>query len=209
MVDSGTAAVSPQDVFVLDNALGYALNQDGTAQFSLRYNPNDPNSFSIAYGVVTFAGVLSGLHAQDFFAHVGTIDPALFTGPDAGFTQVNLQYLGLNNSMLFLIGDVSNSEFENGLAQAARTTPGALYLPLDRNGNPTTATGGAAFPGNDWVAFPGGDGYLSNLGNPSTQLLSELNSLRQEHLQAVANLLSAIDSGNVGNYLNFQFRCPQ
>ena len=209
MVDSGPVAVNPADVFALDNALGYALNQDGTAQFSLRYNPSDPNSFSIAYGVVTFAGALTGEQAQKFFNYLGTIDPALWTGTDAGFTQVNLQYFGLNDSMLFLIGDVSTTEFENGLSEAARTTPHATYSPLGKNGKPTTATGGAAFPGNDWVASPNGAGYLSNLVNPSPQLLSALARLRQQHLQAVANLLNAINKGNVSFYLNDQFKCPQ
>ncbi len=209
MVDSGPVAVSPADVFVLDNALGYALNQDGTAQFSLRYNPHDPNDFSIAYGVVTFGGALTGEHAQQFFNYLGTIDPALWTGTDAGFTQVNLQYFGQNDSMLFLIGDVSTMEFENGLYQAAKTTPGATYSPLLKNGKPTTATAGAAFPGNDWVASPKGEGYLSNLVNPSPQLLSGLAHLRQQHLQAVSNLLSAINTGNVTHYLNNQFKCPQ
>jgi hypothetical protein len=209
MVDSGPVAVNPEDVFVLDNALGYALNQDGTAQFSLRYNPNDPNSFSIAYGVVTFGGALTGEQAQRFFNYLGTIDAALWTGTDAGFTQVNLQYFGLNDSMLFLIGDVSTTEFENGLSEAARTTPDAAYSPLGKNGKPTTATGGAAFPGNDWATTPNGEGYLSNLVNPSPQLLSELARLRQQHLEAVASLLSAINSGNVSFYLNYQFKCPQ
>jgi hypothetical protein len=208
MVDSGPFPVIPQDVFVLDNVLGYALNQGGTAQFSLRYNPNDPNSFSIAYGVVTFGGALTGEQAQKFFNYLGTIDPALWTGADAGFTQVNLQYFGPNDSMLFLIGDVSTTEFENGLSEAARTTPNATYSPIGRNG-PTTATGGAAFPGNDWVASPNGEGYLSNLVNPSPQLLSALARLRQQHLQAVANLLNAINKGNVSFYLNDQFQCPQ
>jgi hypothetical protein len=40
------------------------------------------------------------------------------------------------------------------------------------------------------------------------QLLNELAALRQKHLQAVADLLQAINSGNVGHYLGDQFKCP-
>ncbi|HZU25806.1 MAG TPA: hypothetical protein VFA04_09795 [Bryobacteraceae bacterium] len=207
MIDTGPLAVSPADVFVLDNALGYALNQDGTAQFSLRYNPRDPNDFSIQYAIVTFEGFLSGEQAQDFFQYVGTIDPALFSGSDAGFTQIPVHVFGPENSMLFLIGDVSTSEFETGLYKAAITTPWARYFPLDKNGHPTVATAGAAFPGNDWSAFPDGGQYLAALPN-SPRLLAQLAAIRQQHLRAVSNLLTAISKGNVYDYLHNRFRCP-
>jgi hypothetical protein len=208
MLDSGPVAVSQSDVWVLDNALGYALNQGGTAQFSLKYNPNNPNDFANAYAVVTFQGSLTGEHAGAFFNYLGTIDPALYTGTDAGFTQINLHPFEPNDSMLFLIGDVSTAEFTTGLFKAASTTPDATYSPLDKNGKPTVATAGAAFPGNDWISFPNGDQYLANLVNPSPQLLSDLAALRTQHLQAVTNLLRAINKGNVSHYLNDQFTCP-
>ena len=76
-------------------------------------------------------------------------------------------------------------------------------------GAPTTAKAGIAFPENDWLLYPAGDQYLANLGNPSQKLLDELAALRQQHLRAVADLLSAIDKGNVSNYLNHQFKCPK
>jgi len=110
--------------------------------------------------------------------------------------------------MLFLIGDVPTSEFINGLFEAAITTPGATYWPIGWSG-PTVATAGAAFPGNDWIASPGGEGYLENLVNPSPQLLRALAALRQRHLHAVAALLLAIKSGNVTAYLGNQFTCPR
>jgi hypothetical protein len=207
LVDSGPFAASQSDIFVLDNALGYALNQDGTAQFSLRYNPNNPYDFSNVYAVVTFSGNLTGEDAQHFFNYLGTIDANLWTGTDAGFTQVPLNFFGPGNSMLFLIGDVSTSEFETGLYKAAATTRGALYSPLDNHGNPTVATAGAAFPGNDWSAYPNGNQYLVNVPN-SPRLLSELAALRQTHLDAVSNLLAAIAKGDVQDYLNSRFRCP-
>ena len=50
--DSGPDAVSEADVDVLDNALGYVLNQGGTAHFS----PDNAKAyfFSLDYAVVTF-----------------------------------------------------------------------------------------------------------------------------------------------------------
>ena len=211
--DSGPVGASAADIFVLDNVLGYALNQGGTAQFGLQYNPNNPDEFSNQYAVVTFAGALTGEHAGEFFNYLGMIDPALWTGTDAGFTQINFSNSPVNNymlndSMLFLIGDVTTPEFITGLFKAAITTPGAAYWPIGRNG-PTVATAGAAFPGNDWIAYPGGDQYLSNLVKPSPRLLRDLAALRMQHLQAVANLLNAIKQGNVSQYLDKEFRCPQ
>ena len=206
MVDSGPGAVSQSDVFVLDNALGYALNQDGTAQFSLRYDPSNPYDFSSPYAVVTFAGNLSGEEAQSFFQYLGHIDVNLYTGANAGFTQVPLNPFRPDNSMLFLIGNVSISEFETGLYKAATSTPDASYSPVDR-GRPTVATAGAAFPGNDWSAYPAGNQYLVNLPN-SPRLLNQLAGLRQTHLRAVSNLLAAIAQGDVDDYLRNRFRCP-
>jgi len=212
--DSSPAAASASDIFVLDNALGYALNQGGTAQFSLPFSTKNPFVFALDYAVVTFGGFLSGVQAQQFFNHVGTIDPELWSGTDAGFTQVNLSNNPVNNyllddSMLFLIGAVPKQEFIQGLYAATTTTPNAGYSPLAKNGNPATAKAGAAFPGNDWIAFPNGDGYLTNIPNASPELLSALAAVRQQHLQAVSNLLNAIDKGNVAIYLNNQFKCPR
>ena len=212
--NSGSMAASASDIFVLDNALGYVQNQGGTVQFSLPFNSENPFESALDYGVVTFGGTLTGLHAKQFFDYLGTIDPKLWSGAGAGFTQVNISnspvmnYLN-NNSMLFLIGEVPLHEFTQGLSTAASTYPNAKYSPIASNGNLTTAKAGAAFPGNDWIAFPGGEGYLKNLGQPSQQVLSALAVLRQQHLHAVANLLNAIDMGNVTQYLNSGFKCPQ
>ena len=205
--DSGPAAASASDIFVLDNALGYVLNQGGTAQFGLSYNPSNPYTFPLAYAIVTFQGYLTGEEALKFFIYLGTIDAALWSGTNAGFTQIALKTFGLSNSMLFLIGNVSTNEFTSGIYKAVVTTPGTTYSPLE-NGTPTTATAGAAFPGNDWTSSPGGQGYLSNLLNPSPSLLNELATLRQKHLQAVKDLLQAIKDSNVGRYLSDQFECP-
>jgi hypothetical protein len=204
--DSGPNAVSEADVDVLDNALGYVLNQGGTAHFS----PDNAKAydFSLDYAVVTFAGTLSGVQAKGFFDYLGTIDPALWSGRFAGFTQIDFQGSPTNNSMLFLKPAATKQRFITGLSTAASTTPGATYVTLNNNNQPTTAQAGIAFPGNDWVAFPNGDQYLAKLGNPSQQLLNQLAALRQRHLQAVADLLDAIEKGKVNLYLNHRFKCP-
>jgi hypothetical protein len=56
--DSGAGAASMTDVNVLDNALGYVLNQGGTAHFS----PDNFKAYAFAldYAVVTFSGSLTG-----------------------------------------------------------------------------------------------------------------------------------------------------
>jgi hypothetical protein len=141
--DPGPAAASAVDIFVLDNALGYALNQGGTAQFGLSYDPTNPYTSPLAYAVVTFQGYLTGEEAQKFFNYLGTIDKKLWSGKNAGLTQIALKDFGLSNSMLFLIGNVSTSEFTSGIYRAVATTPGTTYSPL-QNGTPTTATAGAA-----------------------------------------------------------------
>lgn len=41
MQDSGPGAASASDIFV-DNILGYALNQGGTAQFTIPFNAQNP-----------------------------------------------------------------------------------------------------------------------------------------------------------------------
>jgi hypothetical protein len=110
--------------------------------------------------------------------------------------------------MLFLQPATSKHRFISGLFAAANMSQGATYVTLKKNGQLTTERAGVAFPGNDWIAFPRGDQYLAKLGNASPQLLAALASLRQQHLQAVADLVAAIEAGTVGAYLGNQFTCP-
>jgi hypothetical protein len=203
--DSGLNGVSAADVNVLSNALGYVLSQGGTAHFS----PDNDKAydFPLDYAVVTFTGTLSGLQAKGFFDFLGTINPALWSGTFAGFTQIDFQGSPTNNSMLFLRPAVTKQVFITGLSTAAGSTAGATYSPLNNNGQPTTGKAGISFPENDWLAFPNGDQYLAKLNNLSPQLLNALADLRQRHLQAVANLVDAIRRNKVSVYLNHQFRC--
>ena len=203
--DSGAGAATASDVNVLDNAMGYVLSQGGTVHFSAD-NPN-AYDFPLDYAVATFPGTLTGIEARQFFKHLGRIDAALFSGPLAGFTQIDFANSPTNNSMLFLQPAVNKRRFVTGLALAVATEPGVRYFPLKPNGLPTTATAGIAFPGNDWVAFPNGDQYLVNIGG-TPQLVNELTVLRQQHLAAVGDLLEAIANNRVEQYLEHRFRCP-
>jgi hypothetical protein len=204
--DSGVDAASAADVDVLDNALGYVLNQGGTAHFS----PDDPKAYDFAldFAVVTFAGVLEGVEAKAFFDFLGTINPDLWSGLFAGFTQIAFQGSPLNNSMLFLKPAASKQKLISGLSAAVSATQGATYVTLNNNGRPTTDKAGIAFPGNDWFEFPDGDQYLSKLGNLSTDALFALAEMREQHLQAVGDLVAAIESGNLSSYLTTGFTCP-
>jgi hypothetical protein len=201
--DSGGAA-SMRDVNVLDNALGYVLNQGGTAHFSA--DNAKAYAFVLDYAVVTFRGTLSGDEARQFFDGLGRIDAALWSGLFAGFTQVDFANSSTNNSMLFLQPAVTKQRFISGLAAAVEAEPRATYFPLTNSGVPTTARAGIAFPGNDWLAFPAGDQYLANIGG-TPELVAELAHLRQ-HLTAVENLLNAILEDRVEAYLKPGFRCP-
>ena len=205
--DSGPDSVSAPDVDVLDNALGYVLNQEGTAHFS----PDNfkAYAFALPYAVVTFPAGLNGLDAKAFFEQLGDIDEALFSGQFAGFTQINFQGSPLNNSMLFLKPAASKNRFIEGLSDAVESsTLDARYFPLKSNDTPTTLRAGIAFPGNDWLTNENGEEYLSRLGNPSPKLLRALAALRKAHLDAVTDLMQAIDGDTLPQYLSLPFACP-
>jgi hypothetical protein len=132
-----------RDVNVLDNALGYVLNQGGTAHFS----PDNAKAYAFVldYAVVTFRGTLSGDEARQFFDGLGTIDAALWSGQFAGFTQIDFGNSLTNNSMLFLQPAVTKQRFISGLGAAVATDPRATYFPLNNNGAPTTARAASPF----------------------------------------------------------------
>jgi hypothetical protein len=149
---------------------------------------------------------LTGEEAHEFFEQVGMIDPALFSGQFAGFTQIDFAGSLTNNSMLFLQPAVSKRRFISGLAEAVDDEPRAEYIPRKNHGAPTTERAGIAFPGNDWLAFPEGDQYLANIGG-SPLLEAELRELQSRHLAAVRELLQAIGNGSVDAFLD-DFSCP-
>ncbi len=191
IVDDGVNAASAGDVETLVNALGFVLSQGGTVHF----DPGDAGAydFPLDYNTITFgAGPPSGDLAQEFFEHVGSIDPALFTGLFAGYTQIGA-------ALLFLQPAVGVQQFIDGLFTASLTFPDVAYAPLDMFGDPTTAPAGVAFRGNDWIADPDGAGYLVNVAqDPDADLgVDNLNDLRAFHLAAVEVLNLLVEEGDL------------
>jgi hypothetical protein len=205
------SVVAPADVATISNILGFVLNQGGTAHFNL----DSPNyyKYQLDYAVISFPHEALSLDgARDFFEFVGTIDPALYTGTFAGFTQIGLPGASSDNSMVFLIPAVRPSEFISGLSTAASEYAGAAYVTLDNQGRPTTSKASVGYPSNDWAAYPDGSQYLAALGkSPPPALLARLKALRMQHLNAVCSLLGAIGhNGSIPpGFLNpNSFVCP-
>jgi hypothetical protein len=179
-VDSNVNAVSAADIETVANALGYVFSQGGTVHFS----PDEPAlyDFPLDYVTATFSSGPPGLaEAQAFFEHVGTVDPELFTGLFAGYTQIGA-------ALLFLQPAAGTQQFVDGMFEATAMSPGVEYAPLDMNGDPTTALAGIAFRGNDWSADPEGRGYLNNVAqDPDADLgkLANLDDWRRFHRRAV------------------------
>jgi len=55
--------------------------------------------------------------------------------------------------MAFLIPAVKPSEFIRGFSTAAAQYPGASYVTLNNQGQPTTRKATVGFPSNDWAHF--------------------------------------------------------
>ena len=171
--DAGFNAVSAGDVDVLDNLLGYALNQNGTEHFS----PDNPKAydFLLHYGVVSFTRDLTGVEAKGFVDYLGRHGRrCAVERPERRFTQVAFAGSPFDNSMLFLRPSTSKQEFVTRLSRTAHNTPlrqvcGAYQRRTAHNRNCR-----CSFPFNDWVAFPKGDQYPAHLHNPSALLLKEL-----------------------------------
>jgi hypothetical protein len=85
----------------------------------------------VDYAVVTFAGTLTGEEAKGFFGYLGTIDPALWSGTFAGFTQIDFR----NSSMLAATSTISSSARDSDLFGGGMSdTSGLPCLRLQRGG---------------------------------------------------------------------------
>jgi hypothetical protein len=67
---------------------------------------------------------------------------------------------------------VPDQQFIDGYVKAARIF-GVEYTPIG-NGIASLFQGGAAFPGNDWTMFPGGEDYLSRIPAQSHRALGRI-----------------------------------
>jgi hypothetical protein len=163
VLDDGPNAASIEDVEVLTDSLGFVLSQ-GSA-FLL--DSDDPDSFDFPanYVVLNFARPPSIATSAALFRLVGRIDPELFETDSSGYTQFGRAYLSLQSF-------VPDQQFIDGYVEAARRFS-VEYTPVV-NGSPSLFQGGAAFPGNDWTANPGGEEYLSRIPNRSHRALGRI-----------------------------------
>lgn len=181
IADDGPNAASHADINVLTVSLGYVLSQ-GSA-FLL--DADDPGSFDFPanYVVLNFPTQPSIQESASLFNTVGKIDRDLFATDSSGYTQFGRAYLSLQSF-------VEDARFIAGYVAAAAKA-GVEYTPVI-GGVPGMFTGGAAFPGNDWIESPAGEDYLAGIPAASHQALARL---RNAHLRFTRSALDQINSG--------------
>jgi hypothetical protein len=181
VIDDGPNAASHDDIKVLTDSLGYVLSQ-GSA-FLLDADNAASFDFSANYVVLNFARPPSIARSARLFETVGAIDPELFETDTSGYTQYGRAYLSLQSA-------VPDPQFIAGYVEAASRF-GVEYTPIV-GGVPSLFQGGAAFPGNDWTASPGGEDYLSRIPPAAHRALGRL---RAFHLRATQTVLRRIEQG--------------
>lgn len=182
VIDNGPNAASTDDIKVLTDSLGYVLSQ-GSAFLLDADNPGNFD-FPANYVVLNFAAPPPIAKSAALFRLVGQIDPELFETDTSGYTQYGRAYLSLQS-------DVPNAQFIAGYVQAA-TQFGVEYTPIV-GGVPSLFTGGAAFPGNDWIASPRGEDYLGRIPEQSHRALARI---RAFVLQVTREVLRKLEHGN-------------
>ena len=185
VIDSGPNAASLSDVALLTDGLGYVLSQ-GSA-FLLDADNPDNFDFPANYVVLNFATPPPLHRSAALFETVGEIDDQLFATDSSGYTQFGRAYLSLQSF-------VPDDRFIAGYTEAAAVF-GVEYTPIV-GGVPSLFQGGAAFPGNDWVASPRGEEYLSRLPAASHRALR---SLRLAHLRFTRDALQLIEHPGKGH----------
>jgi hypothetical protein len=178
LIDTGPNAVSHADIQRLTDSLGFAMSQDSV--FLL--DEDNPASFEFPanYVILEFRRTPPLEESADLFETVGRIDPALFETDTSGYTQVGRSYISLQS-------DVPDAEFIAGYVQAAREF-GVEYTPII-DGTPSLFQGGAGFPGNDWVAHPQGEDYLSRIPG---RVHDALRRIRNAHVSFTRRALRTI-----------------
>lgn len=182
VIDSGPNAASNDDIKVLTDSLGYVLSQ-GSA-FLLDADNTDSFDFPANYVVLNFARPPSIKRSAELFETVGEIDPELFETDTSGYTQFGRAYLSLQSA-------VPDQQFIDGYVEAASQF-GVEYTPIV-GGVPSLFQGGAAFPGNDWTASPGGEEYLARIPAAVHQALARI---RAFHLRVTRKVLRQIEHGD-------------
>jgi len=203
MIDSGPNAASHDDIRIVTDSLGFVLSQ-GSA-FLLDAANTASFDFPANYIVLNFDTPPPMRTSAALFEAVGRIDPELFETDSSGYTQYGRAYLSLQSF-------VPDSQFIAGYVQAAAQF-GIEYTPIVA-GLPSLFTGGAAFPGNDWILNPRGEEYLARIPVESHQALKRL---RNAHLRFTREALRELTNEDEGNsrdrqgarHKMGQLRCPQ
>lgn len=178
-IDRGPHAASHADIQALTDSLGFVMTQDS----GFLLDEDDPTSFDFPtnYAVLVFRRTPPLQASAALFETVGRIDPELFDTDTSGYTQVGRSYVSLQSA-------VPDDEFIAGYVQAAREF-GVTYTPVI-HGKPALFQGGAAFPGNDWVAHPGGEDYLARLPGRVHDRLRRLRALHLDFTRRAVRLLA-------------------
>jgi hypothetical protein len=179
VIDDGPNAATAADVAILTDSLGYVMSQ-GSAFLLDADNPAGFD-FTANYVVLNFDTPPSISRSAALFRTVGRIDPELFETDTSGYTQYGRAYLSLQS-------DVPNQQFIDGYSEAAEVF-GVEYTPIV-NGEPGLFEGGAAFPGNDWISNPGGEGYLRRIPSQSHRALARI---RAFHLRTTREVLRKLE----------------
>jgi hypothetical protein len=174
VIDGGPNAASKHDIKILTESLGYVLSQ-GSAFLLDAQNP-DAFDFPANYVVLNFNTRPPIDQSAALFERVGEINPLLFETDTSGYTQYGHAYLSLQSA-------VDNQVFIDGYVQAAADFD-LEYTPI-QGGTPALFEGGAAFPGNDWTANPGGQEYLSRIPPKSHEALGKIRSYHLRVTRAV------------------------
>lgn len=194
-MEDGPNAATQSDVEVLTDALGFVLSQ-GSA-FLLDPAANSNFGFQANFVVLNFASPPPIAVSAALFRLVGRIDPELFETDTSGYTQFGRAYLSLQS-------DVPDAQFIAGYSTAARIF-GVEYTPIV-NGQPSLFQGGAAFPGNDWVANPRGEEYLGRIPAQSHRGLRQIRAFHLRVTQEVLRKLDRHDDRSAEHAVSFDCR---
>jgi len=203
VIDSGPNGASHGDIRIVTDSLGFVFSQ-GSAFLLDAANPASFD-FPANYVVLNFDTPPSLRRSAALFEAVGRIDPELFATDSSGYTQYGRAYLSLQSF-------VPDNQFIAGYVQAAAQF-GIEYTPIVA-GRPALFTGGAAFPGNNWILNPRGEEYLARI---PAEIHQALRRLRNAHLRFTREALRELTDEDDGHsrdrqgarHKMSQLRCPQ
>lgn len=176
---------SLHDINILNNALGYVLNQYSTTLFSSVNIHYYPSLLNVTYA--DFQHDLTNKIAIDFFKQMGKSNWRLYRGKYAGFTR-------LGKRLILIQPAVNKQMFIHGIVKAAHAfKEEKVDIYNDEGRRDRLSIFGVNFIANDFSknAYPCGGAYLAKIPeNPDAHLqgLANLNQLRRIHLNEVEKL---------------------